>query len=43
VERAKASVVTNTSSEDVEDNFCPEWMTGELAEAWSDYETFGDL
>lgn len=29
--------------ENVKDDFCPEWMMGELAEAWSDYETFGDL
>ena len=43
VERAKAAVTTNTFAEDVEDSFCPEWMAGELAEAWSDYETFGDF
>lgn len=31
------------STEDVKDDFCPEWMRDELGEAWSDYETFGDF
>lgn len=41
VEAARAALTH--SDEDVEDSFCPAWMSSELAETWSDYETHGDL